>query len=319
MLNDPNNQIVDGTFALLQIHTGADGLPSWGARATFYGFTATPSAVFDGMLFYIGTETDVQAQFNVYLDAYNQRRAVPTDVTINSTGVETNPTTHTYSVNALVCVEPGGAEKYVRVYMAQVLDHYGCSYCRYTFMQAATTQDVLLSPGECAVVSRSFTLNSTSWANKTNVKFVIWAQEVQASGPPSNPAEIFQVHVMSWPFLGPDCNFNGVVDSEDIANGTSADCNLNGVPDECDIWSGTSDDENTNGIPDECEEVITGDVNCDGAVNFGDINPFVMMMMSVPQWHLTYPDCLARSGDCNHDGAINFGDINPFVAILSGL
>jgi len=35
-----------------------------------------------------------------------------------------------------------------------------------------------------------------------------------------------------------DCNGNGVNDSEDIANGTSADCNGNGVPDECDIDPG---------------------------------------------------------------------------------
>jgi hypothetical protein len=31
----------------------------------------------------------------------------------------------------------------------------------------------------------------------------------------------------------PDCNLNGVPDSEDIANGTSTDCNGNGMPDEC--------------------------------------------------------------------------------------
>ncbi|MBI4584539.1 MAG: hypothetical protein HY717_11025 [Planctomycetes bacterium] len=32
----------------------------------------------------------------------------------------------------------------------------------------------------------------------------------------------------------PDCNGNGVDDTADIANGSSADCNANGIPDECD-------------------------------------------------------------------------------------
>lgn len=32
-----------------------------------------------------------------------------------------------------------------------------------------------------------------------------------------------------------DCNGNGVLDSQDIASGTSLDCNGNGIPDECDV------------------------------------------------------------------------------------
>ena len=315
-MDDPNNAIADGTFALVQIHTADSPIPTWGGRISFYGFGGTPSAVFDGALFYEGTAQNVQTQYNTYMGAYNQRRTVPTDVTITATGVESNPTTHTYSVNARICLEAGGTGKSVRVYMAQVLDNYGCSYCRYTYMQTTTTQDVSLTPGACVVVNRSFTLSSTSWTNKTNVKLVIWAQQPQASGTESNPAEVFQAHIMHWPFPGPDCNINGVLDSEDIANGTSADCNLNGVPDECDIWNSTSPDENSNGIPDECE-ILAGDANCDGVVDFGDINPFVLLMTSQWLWELTYPDCFLENGDCNYDGSVNFGDINPFIQILS--
>ena len=53
--------------------------------------------------------------------------------------------------------------------------------------------------------------------------------------------------------ISPDCNGNGIPDSQDIAGGTSNDCNSNSIPDECDIASGTSADLNQNGIPDECE------------------------------------------------------------------
>jgi hypothetical protein len=51
------------------------------------------------------------------------------------------------------------------------------------------------------------------------------------------------------------------------------------VSDECRIASGTSVDENGDGYPDECQ---VGDTNCDGAVDFDDINPFV--------------ECLVRGG-----------------------
>jgi hypothetical protein len=319
MLDDPNQAIVDGTFTLVQIHTAdsAYGIPTWSGRSGFYGVTGTPTAVFDGMQWVIGAGSS-QGAYNAYIVKYNQRRLVATDVTITGTGIETNPITHTYAVNARVCIEAGGAPKTMRIYMAQVLDRWGCSYCRYTFLQAATIQDVLLSPGQCAVVTRSFTLNSTSWTNRTNVKIIIWAQEPQTSGPQSNPAEVFQAFTMPWPFPGPDCNANGIPDPQDIANGTSQDCNANGVPDECDIWNGISDDMNSNGIPDECE-IVAGDVNCDGSVNFGDINPFVLLMSNPTLWQSTYPDCLILNGDCNLDGSVNFGDINPFVALLTGL
>jgi hypothetical protein len=317
MLNDPNDQIVDGTFTLVQIHTGSDGLPSWGARNTFYSVTETPTAVFDGTLFFVGAYTNVQLMYNAYLTRYNQRRAVPTDVTITGTGVEISPLAHTYTVHARVCIESGGASKTMRIYMVQDLDHYGCSYCRYTFMQAATTQDIMLQPGECQVVSRTFAFNSTSWTNKDNIKIIIWAQEPQDSGPPTNPAEVYQACTLHWPLPAPDCNANGIPDSQDLLNGTSEDCNGNGIPDECDIMSGVSDDENDNGIPDECE-VLLGDVNCDGVVNFGDINPFVLLMTSLMEWQAAYPDCPVANGDCNQDGQISFGDINPFIALLMG-
>ncbi|MEW6252682.1 MAG: alpha-amylase family glycosyl hydrolase [Planctomycetota bacterium] len=53
-----------------------------------------------------------------------------------------------------------------------------------------------------------------------------------------------------------------------------------------------------------------GDMNCDGAVNFGDINPFVAILTGSPP-------CNFYNADVNEDGAIDFGDINPFVALLA--
>jgi hypothetical protein len=68
---------------------------------------------------------------------------------------------------------------------------------------------------------------------------------------------------------GTDCNGNEIVDSTDIANGTSLDCDANGLPDECqpdsdgdgfidacDICAGFDDhpDADADGVPDGCDE-----------------------------------------------------------------
>ena len=65
--------------------------------------------------------------------------------------------------------------------------------------------------------------------------------------------------------------------------------------------------------------VTPGDLNCDGSVNFGDINPFVLYLSNFSSWQATYPNCPPDNGDINSDGTYpSFRDINPFVALLSG-
>ena len=61
-----------------------------------------------------------------------------------------------------------------------------------------------------------------------------------------------------------------------------------------------------------------GDLNCDGDVNFGDIDPFVLALSGQAAYEAVYPDCNWFNADCNADNAVNFGDIDPFVALLSG-
>jgi hypothetical protein len=53
-------------------------------------------------------------------------------------------------------------------------------------------------------------------------------------------------------------------------------------------------------------------------LNFGDINPFVLLLSDPLAWATTYPACPLLNGDINADGAVNFQDINPFVALLTG-
>ena len=60
-----------------------------------------------------------------------------------------------------------------------------------------------------------------------------------------------------------------------------------------------------------------GDTNCDYLVDFDDINPFVLALVSEAAYTARYPDCPYLTADCNHDGAVDFDDISPFVALLT--
>jgi hypothetical protein len=64
-----------------------------------------------------------------------------------------------------------------------------------------------------------------------------------------------------------------------------------------------------------------GDLNCDGTVDFADINPFVRYLSNFAGWQAAFPHCHALNGDINADGTYgqgSFGDINPFIALLTG-
>ena len=55
--------------------------------------------------------------------------------------------------------------------------------------------------------------------------------------------------------------------------------------------------------------VVTGDVNCDGAVDFLDIAPFINLLAT---------NGFSPKADINGDGLVNFLDIAPFINLLAG-
>jgi M6 family metalloprotease-like protein len=62
-----------------------------------------------------------------------------------------------------------------------------------------------------------------------------------------------------------------------------------------------------------------GDLDCDGSVNFGDINPFVLALSAGETgYYESFGNCHWYNGDINSDGTVGFADINPFVTMLSG-
>lgn len=61
---------------------------------------------------------------------------------------------------------------------------------------------------------------------------------------------------------------------------------------------------------------LEGDTNCDGVVNYGDINPFVIALSGQNAYDTQYPACRWMNADCNNDGCVSYGDINSFVTLL---
>ena len=59
-----------------------------------------------------------------------------------------------------------------------------------------------------------------------------------------------------------------------------------------------------------------GDMNCDGSVDFFDIDGFVLAVTDPAAYEAAFPDCEIMNADCNGDGAVDFFDIDPFVELI---
>jgi hypothetical protein len=69
----------------------------------------------------------------------------------------------------------------------------------------------------------------------------------------------------------------------------------------------------------EADCTCTGDLNCDGNIDFGDINPFVICLGNYSLWQTEFPGCNPLNADINGDGTYgqwSFDDINPFVVLM---
>jgi hypothetical protein len=127
---------------------------------------------------------------------YNNRRAVPTDVIINLSGVELS--SDSWEFTAEVCVEPGGTGREMWVYMVQVLDHYPriAAYYRNCLMQGAVPEAIDVDAGECEYFVHSFSFDPISMAQQEDIKIFAWVQEPLHPW----PAEVHQAAKIQWPF-----------------------------------------------------------------------------------------------------------------------
>ena len=115
-----------------------------------------------------------------------------------------------------------------------------------------------------------------------------------------------------------DCDNDGICDLCEIIDGSSHDANDNDIPDECES------DCNGNGIPEDAEVACGflryGDMNCDGFINPGDIDPFVLALLNPAAYVAGYPACNPANADLLCDGKEDGLDIDLFVGcVLTGV
>lgn len=65
--------------------------------------------------------------------------------------------------------------------------------------------------------------------------------------------------------------------------------------------------------------IAPADLNCDGAVDFFDIDPFILALFDPSGYAAQFPDCDLRSADANQDGDVNFFDIDAFLQCVFGV
>jgi hypothetical protein len=61
-----------------------------------------------------------------------------------------------------------------------------------------------------------------------------------------------------------------------------------------------------------------GDMDCDGDVDYDDIDALTLAITDPEEYAETYPDCVIELGDLNDDGEVDFDDIDYFSGILAG-
>jgi hypothetical protein len=67
------------------------------------------------------------------------------------------------------------------------------------------------------------------------------------------------------------------------------------------------------------QATLAGDANCDGEVNFFDIDPFVLALVEgQAAWEAQYDCDYLGAIDINDSGEVDFFDIDPFVTLLVG-
>ncbi len=63
---------------------------------------------------------------------------------------------------------------------------------------------------------------------------------------------------------------------------------------------------------------VRADTNCDGRIDFFDIDPFLLALFDAPGYATAYPDCWMITADINRDGLVDSFDIDPLVNCLFG-
>ncbi len=168
-------------FIPVFLHLGGEaGSGVASSRATFYDLMYTPYMWFNG-------DGDGGYDADTWEEDLLEKMGHETDVTLTVWAVPGESILMT--IHTVACIEPGGEERTLRIYMGQVLDHFPESPTYYrNAMRQLFHNDVTLVPGECTEVEELTLLPPNDQERSDDVRFVAWAQEPLSRG----PAEIFQ-------------------------------------------------------------------------------------------------------------------------------
>ena len=171
-------------------------------RANLYDVYYIPHSVHDGLY-----DAD---PYQTYESKFLTRQAVPTDVTIDMSVFGSGDT---WNVNLQVCIEAGGVGKTMKIWVAQLLDHYTIppeDPTRNALRTGNAGVEITLAADECVELTEIFVLDTPSLSSPDDVKFFAWAQDpifVWVPGPPTPPggyswAEVYQADKALAPFEG---------------------------------------------------------------------------------------------------------------------
>ena len=110
------------------------------------------------------------------------------------------------------------------------------------------------------------------------------------------PRYIGSIPFYVWPWA--DCGLTN------LGMGVHADCRRD--PDQC---AGLRC--NGIGLPANVTILRRGDCNCDGTIDFADVDPFVYALSGQQTG-----DCPLMNADCNRDGRVSFADVDAFVGMM---
>ncbi len=148
----------------------------------------------------------------------------------------------------------------------------------------------------------------------------------ELSGQTLDPGEVASI----GDIVPPDADGDGIADHLDncpsVANAGQANADGDPAGDACDNCPGASNpfqgDADGDGLGDVCDPCpasgARADANCDGIVDFFDIDPFIMALFDPPGYAAAFCDGAPCGVDVDCSGVVDFFDIDPFIACLFG-
>lgn len=106
---------------------------------------------------------------------------------------------------------------------------------------------------------------------------------------------------------GGEFSLGGTIGQPDAGVMSGGDFSLGGG-----FWHGGA-------VQNPCSGTVKGDSNCDGEVNFDDIDCFVSALIDKAAWEACGSDGKCDyecANDVDGDGDVNFNDIDPFVTCI---